>query len=264
MDIEEIRQSGLLELYVLGQLSPAEIAEVDSYLLQYPDLRNELLDIEKSLEVFARSAAIQPPAGLKEKIMHSIRNTGTIRDTGTTAAMHTKTGSGLWPALAAMFGLGLLLLGYLFYQKDQESINYQQQITMLRDTCAENSALLTEQLNVLKQLTSPGNKILPFAPTPGFAQTDIYLHHNVSTRKLFIQVSHLPEIADAHTFQLWSIKANQPPSPLNTFDTPDDGLVEVQFVPGTEVYAITIEPEGGSETPTMDNLIGTASVAGIN
>ena len=40
-------------------------------------------------------------------------------------------------------------------------------------------------------------------------------------------------------------------------------LIEVDYVDGTEVYAITIEPEGGSESPTFENLIGTVSVAGI-
>ena len=59
---------------------------------------------------------------------------------------------------------------------------------------------------------------------------------------------------------MWSIKANQAPAPLNIFDIPEDGLVEVQFVEGTEVYAITIEPEGGRDTPTLENLIGTVGV----
>ena len=238
----------------MGQLSSAERAEVESYLLTYPQLRNDLREIEKSLELYATSAAIKAPSGLKEKILDEIRNNNknvVVRKT-----------SGMWPAIAALFGLGLLLLGYLFYQKDNESKQLERQITIMRDTCDATTNELTQQLNVLRQLTLPGNKILSFQATPGFAQTELYLHHNIESGKNIIQVRNLPDIAANQTFQLWSIKANQPPAPLDTFDVPANGLIEVQFVTGTEVYAITIEPQGGSETPTLENLIGTVGVTG--
>lgn len=241
----------------MDQLSSAEKTEVESYLYTHPELVAELREIEKSLELFAGSAAIQPPSGVKERLMDSIRK-------DSSRAVRTRTtSSGLWPALAAVFGLGLLLLGYLFYQKDQETRQLQSEMSSLRDTCNATTNQLTDQLNVLRQLTLPHNKILPFSPTPGFAQTDLYLHHNKETRKNFIQVRNLPDIADNQTFQLWSIKPNQAPAPLDVFDLPPDGLVEVQFVDATEVYAITIEPEGGSESPTLAHLIGTVSVVGI-
>lgn len=255
MDIEEIRASGLLELYVLGELSAAQQAEVESYLSQYPELRNDIYQIEKTLEAIATTTAIKSPAGLKQKVMDSIR--------GNTTPVYVKKSAGLWPAIAALLGLGILALGYLFYQKDSETKQLEQQLTILRDTCDATTNQLTGQLNILRQLTLPGNKILPFSPTPGFAQTDIYLHHNAQTKKNFIQVRNLPAIAENQSYQLWSIKTNQAPAPLDVFELPADGLVEVRFVDGTEVYAITIEPEGGSQSPTLENLIGTVGVTGI-
>ncbi len=119
------------------------------------------------------------------------------------------------------------------------------------------------QLDILRQLIEPNNKILPFTATPGFASTDLYLHTNKATRRNFIQVRSLPALADNQSFELWAIKPNQAPIPLNVFSQPDNGLIEVTYVDGTEVYAITIEPKGGTASPTMANLIGTVSVAGI-
>lgn len=246
----------MLELYVLDQLSPAEKAEVERYLVEYPELRNDISEIEMSVQVYARTAAVKAPAGLKERIMNSISDYKI-------PIVPTKPSSGIWPSVAAVLGLGLLLLGYLFYQKSQELKQISSEITILRDTCDATTNQLNEQLNVLRQLTLPGNKIIPFQATPGFAQTDLYLHYNETTGKNFIQVRNLPDIADNQTFQLWSIKTNQAPAPLDVFDQPIDGLIEVKYVSGTEVYAITIEPAGGSETPTLDNLIGTVSVVGI-
>lgn len=243
---------------MLDQLSPAEKAEVEGYLTSFPELKTELRDIERTLEIYASSAAIKAPAGLKERILNQIRMEGA-------SPIQTLPRSGnAWGFVAAIFGLGALLLGYLFYQKNNEATALQREIELVRDTCQTNTQDLTHQLDLLKQLTQPNNRILNFQPTPGFASTDLYLHINPVTQKTFIQVRNLPDIAANHQYQLWSIKANQPPSPLNVFDAPADGLIEVTYVEGTEVYAITIEDRGGVQTPTMENLIGTVSVAGIN
>lgn len=241
----------------MDMLSPAEKAEVEAYVASYPELKTELLEIERSLEVFAKTAAVQPPPGVKERVLQSIRSTAKVD------VSERPRSFGMWPAIAALFGAGLLVLGYLFYQKDEEVKNLQGELSAVRDTCQTTNNNLTQQLDILRQLTLPHNKILSFQPTPGFASTDLYLHTNKESRKNFIQVRNLPDIAANQTFQLWSIRPNQPPAPLNTFSVPDSGLVEVTYVDGTEVYAITIEPTGGRDTPTLENLIGTVSVAGI-
>jgi len=241
----------------MDQLSPAEKAEVEGYLNTYPELRKELREIERSLEIFAGTAALKSPAGVKDKILHDIRG-----DVSGTSNANQQTFN-IWSLAAVVFGLGLLLFGYLYFQKDKDTKRLEQDIAAVRDTCVTNTNALTKQLDLLRQLTQPANKILPFTATPGFASTDIYLHTNKATKRNFIQVRNLPALASGQTYELWSIKPDQPPIPLNVFDNPSDGLIEVSYVDGTEVYAITIEPSGGKNTPTMENLIGTVSVAGI-
>jgi hypothetical protein len=241
----------------MDQLSPAEKAEVESHLVTFPELRNELKEIERTLEIYAASAGIKSPAGVRERILDAIKN-----DTGGSGKAKVRSG-GFWPIAAAIFGLGILVLGYLFYQKDQDTKQLERDIALVRDTCQTRTNDLTRQLDLLRQLTEPNNKILPFTPTPGFASTDLYLHTNKVTKRNFIQVRNLPALAANQSFELWSIKPNQAPAPLNVFDVPASGLLEVTYVEGTEVYAITIEAKGGVNTPTMANLIGTVSVAGI-
>jgi hypothetical protein len=258
VDIEDIKSSGLLELYVLDQLSPAEKAEVEGYLTSFPELRSELREIERSLEIYASAAAIKAPAGVKDRILEEIRKQGPVSNQAP-----PRSGSP-WGFIAALLGIGLLILGYFFYQKNNEATALQREIQLVRDTCETTTEDLTHQLDLLKQLTQQANRIINFQPTPGFAATDLYLHINPLTQRTFIQVRNLPDIAGNHQFQLWSIRPNQPPTPLNVFDAPADGLIEVTYVEGTEVYAITIEERGGVQTPTMENLIGTVSVAGIN
>ena len=241
----------------MDQLSPAERAEVESHLLTYPELRNELREIERSLEIFAGSAAMKSPSGVKERLLDAIRNDG--KGGGGTKGRS----NGLWSILSLLFGLGLLVFGYLFYQKDQDAQRLTNEIALVRDTCQTRNDELTRELELLRQLTRTTNTIIPFQATPGFASTDLYLHINSVTKRSFIQVRNLPPIAANQSYELWSLRPNQPPAPLNVFDAPASGLIEVTYVEGTETYAITIEQRGGVNSPTMANLIGTVSVSGI-
>jgi hypothetical protein len=238
----------------MDMLSSAERAEVESHVATYPELRTDLREIEAALEVYSSAAALKAPAGLKAKIMDALRD-DFVTD--------TRSGSGPWPLLAVLFGLGLAVVGYLYWQGNNQNTELQSELVALRDTCATREELLNQELQQLRPLADPRNRILPFTPTPGFAATDLYFHFNPATRQNFIQVRNLPDIADNQTFELWSLKTGQAPARMNLFDEPANGIVAVDFIEGTEIYAITIEPEGGVDSPTMANLIGTVSVAGL-
>jgi hypothetical protein len=236
----------------MDQLSPAERAEVESHVVTFPELKIDLAEIEYALEIFAKSASLTAPAGLKNKIMDAIRDEF-IPD--------TRSG-GTWRFLVFLFGIGLVVMAYLFMQRNNQLRDSEQALTAFRDTCQTNEQRLNGQLQLLQQLTAPQNKIIPFTPTPGFASTDIYLHHNALTKRNFIQVRNLPALTADQTFELWSIKAGQAPARMDLFGPPANGLVEVQYIEGTDVYAITIEPTGGVDSPNMNNLIGTVAVDG--
>ena len=238
----------------MDQLSTAERAEVESHLVTFPELRVDLNEIERALEFFAKATALSAPAGLKTKIMDALKDEF-IPD--------TRSGSGgIWRLFAFLFGLGLVVMAYLFMQRNNQLNSSEQELAALRDTCQTTQQRLNSQLQLLQQLTVPQNKIIPFTATPGFASTDIYLHHNAATKRNFIQVRSLPALTADQTYELWSIKTGQAPKRMDLFGSPANGLVEVQYVEGTDVYAITIEKAGGVDSPTMTNLIGTVAVGG--
>ena len=238
----------------MDQLSTVERAEVESHLVTFPELRVDLNDIERALEFFAKATALSAPAGLKTKIMDALKDEF-IPD--------TRSGSGgIWRLFAFLFGLGLVVMAYLFMQRNNQLNSSELELAALRDTCQTTQQRLNSQLQLLQQLTVPQNKIIPFTATPGFASTDIYLHHNAATKRNFIQVRSLPALTADQTYELWSIKTGQAPKRMDLFGSPSNGLVEVQYVEGTDVYAITIEKSGGVDSPTMTNLIGTVAVGG--
>jgi hypothetical protein len=245
----------------MDQLSPSEKAQVEEYLISFPQLKEDIREIEASLEVVARGASRSAPAGLKDKILEEIRNDQVRKNNGPSTngmqSLVTKT------VIALLLTLGILLTAFFYWQKSKQVARLEQILIAQRDSCQQNQQQLNAQLQLLQQLTFPDNKILPFQATPGFASTDLYLHHNAASKRNFIQVRELPAIADNQSYQLWSLKPDQAPIPLDVFEMPENGLLEVRYEEGTQTYAITIEPKGGRNTPTLENLIGTVSVAGI-
>jgi anti-sigma-K factor RskA len=66
--------------------------------------------------------------------------------------------------------------------------------------------------------------------------------------------------ADDEVLQLWAIEDGQPAS-MDVFRPDDEGHVAV-VMEGTEpagvLYAVTVEPDGGSEQPTSEPIYGPA------
>ena len=73
--MEEARtyiESGILELYVLGDLSLQERNEVEVMAAKYPEIRQEILAIEIAIEKHAQHYAVQPSEGLADKIISKL------------------------------------------------------------------------------------------------------------------------------------------------------------------------------------------------
>lgn len=54
MSLDELRSSGLLELYVIGDISASEKLMVETAITDNPSLKQEIFDIEKALESYAK------------------------------------------------------------------------------------------------------------------------------------------------------------------------------------------------------------------
>jgi anti-sigma factor RsiW len=67
-NIKEYIESGILELYVLGQLSPDEKLQVEEMAAKHTAVKAEIEDIERSMEVFAEEHAVEPSEDLRGKI----------------------------------------------------------------------------------------------------------------------------------------------------------------------------------------------------
>ncbi|WP_295655053.1 hypothetical protein [uncultured Mucilaginibacter sp.] len=71
-DIRAYIETGILELYVLGDISPEEKLQVEGMAEKYPEIKAEIAEIEKALEAYALQNAVEPSNQLREQVLNSL------------------------------------------------------------------------------------------------------------------------------------------------------------------------------------------------
>jgi anti-sigma-K factor RskA len=105
LNIELYIQSGIVESYVLGLASPAEVAEFEQLLPHFPQLKDALSDFEYQLELFAIDHEVPPPPGSRERIEARLRETPAVRRTIHEEKRYRREASGDYIRVEASSGL---------------------------------------------------------------------------------------------------------------------------------------------------------------
>ncbi|WP_373055977.1 anti-sigma factor domain-containing protein [Zunongwangia sp. H14] len=264
MDLQEYISSGVLELYVCGALSEEESREVSNELKQHPEIREEVEEIEAALSRLAVSVAPYNPQEVLAAINTKINN----EERGQTIPAQRKTATVItylgWAA-------SLLLLVGLFFLfnknnelrealRNQQARNAQmeQQIADARKSADKAEELLaiirdrnTERVLLAGQDAAPDSYATVF--------------WNAEQNQIFIDAQGLPEPPRGKVYQVWSLTM-QPLQPtsiglLDDFYQDENKVFQLENANQSEAFGITLEPEGGSETPSMDQLYVLGTVA---
>jgi anti-sigma-K factor RskA len=258
LDVKTYIESGILELYVLGQLSPEEEKEVQEMQSKHIEIQREIHEISVVLEKYAQLNAIKVPSHVAERIFENLPSKSAPSSVDSSAFVPPKSGL-KWNALTTLFAL-LSVLGFsMYFILKMEHNSALQKYESDKKAC-DSIALEQQQLfAIINQINDPNNKIIDMTPTAGYAGISVYLHYNAVTKKNLLQLVKLPDITSDQAFQLWSLKDGADPMPLDVF-ADKNKIIEVDFVDNTATYAITIEPKAGSKSPTLEKLIGTMGV----
>ena len=93
MKVEDLKayiETGILELYVLGDVTPDEKRQVEEMASKHPEVKAELGAIELSMELYAKENAVEPSENLRGRILGSLlTNLGDDRNF-TAAPSHTE------------------------------------------------------------------------------------------------------------------------------------------------------------------------------
>lgn len=259
MDIKEYIASGILELYVAGSLSEKENEEVYEMLLKYPELLTEVQKIEGTVSTLTSSVApAKKEPSFKNLLIKIIQdkesNSKVIPIDSNRRNWVTYTG---W---AASIIVGSALF---FSQLNSSSLSEE-----LRETSAKNEQFqeklkeTTTNLETNKTLLAAiRDKNVISIPLQGQkVSPDSYakVYWNKTTEKIYVDVQGLPDPPKGKVYQLWSLKLEPlTPTSLGTLDdfmADTNKIFSISNPNESQAFGITLEPEGGSESPTLEQL----------
>lgn len=271
-DIKAYIESGILELYVLGDISPGEKLQVEEMALKYPEVKEELDAIGRSMELYAKANAVEPPENLRGRVLGSIL-TNLGDDNNFTAAPHheestsyeedntvtlpTRGGSNFYKyAFAA--SLTLLIASSIalvnVYSNLQQSKSQLVALQVQNQRFSNRVNLMDRQLSIFRD---PSFKLLKLQGTknPALAVTVAF---SAAQKKVIIDMGNvkLPQNDKDHQYQLWALVGGKPVD-LGVFDAPADSanMKEMKPIALADAFAVTLEPKGGSVNPTMDQMV---------
>ncbi|MBG8553701.1 anti-sigma factor [Hymenobacter guriensis] len=285
MDIQQYIESGMLEQYVLGTLTVREQQEVEQLANEFPAVQAEISRIQQDLDAYAAAHAATPPAGMRERVLAgwqqavrasegntqpaaprmvasepapSVAPEAVVRSIDSAPSSGRKFG---WLVAAAVALLTLSALGnYLLYNRLKETeTNLQVAHTeQTRYAATEQAALKErdERTRQLEILRSEQFRAVDLKGTPKAPDALARVYYNAATRAVYVDVRHLPALPKGKQYQLWAMDKGQPVDAgvLTAAATAGDTLQQMKDIASAQAFALTVENEGGSPTPTLSTL----------
>lgn len=261
MDIEAYIASGKLELYVAGLLSEQENLEVHEYAQQYPEIQKEIEAIEAAILELSKSAS----PGLSADSFDNVQSRlGKVIDLPK-AEKKSNWSNYLGWAAALIFAGGLVWM-YLENDKLKSEIEVvSEEKSSLEEQILDARKDVVDTEELLNQLRDQNVAVVALGGQTVSPESFAKAYWNKAEQKVYIDAQGLPEPPPGFTYQVWSLKLD-PLTPtsiglLDDFVSNENGLFELQNPNESEAFGITLEPEGGSESPTLEQLYTLGVVA---
>jgi len=268
VDHEELRSR--LGAFVLGALAPGEQAEVRAHLAVCDQCAAEVRTLRPVVDALALTVEpVEPPASVRQRILSA------TAAQGATAAVKPFTGTKSrsvppWLAAAASLVLAAALGVYASQLRgrvqtlEQELREAILQVQAGERQTAQARLVATTAQRELSVLAAPDVAHVDLKGLTAASQASARALWSRS-RGLLLTTSNLPALPPGQTYQLWVISGKMPPISDNwTFKSDASGSVMTMFatpatLPPPTAIAVSIEPEGGSTSPTAVYLIGSLS-----
>ncbi len=255
MENKEYLESGILELYVFGNLSQTETEEVSKMAATHPEIKEEILSIEKAVISLSYSMAPYLSASnyntVKDKLI--AKHSGVID-------MKPKSNFSNYIGWAAAIVL-MIGTGYFYNQNleaKEEVALVQTEKSKLQKDVAGLELQNKETENVLAVVRDEANTVIQLGGQAVAPEAKAKIYWNKVTEVVYVDASGLPEPPEGMEYQIWSLKLN-PLTPtsigmLADFKSNNAKIFAVENTSGAEAFGITLEPKGGSTSPTMEQL----------
>jgi anti-sigma-K factor RskA len=257
VNVKEYILSGIVESYVLGLATETEQQEFEALCKQYPEVEQARSDFEQSIELQLMRDATAPPSAIKERILQSLDTSVSNLSYQETEEHETpvrRMNAWKWVAAASV----ILLAGAAFwaFSTNNKYQDLQQANAALKNQIELSTARLAELDKTAQTLQSPYLKTATLQGTPNAPGSFANVYWDSTTKDVWLLVNNMPAPVSERQYQLWALLDGKPID-LGVIEPniwQKKLLVKMKNVQGAQAFAITLEPQGGSSSPTMEKM----------
>jgi len=276
LDPKKYIESGILDDYVMGFVSDQERQEVQCLAKIYPEINEALRQAEDLMATWAADNAVAPPLELKDKILANLgeqeaasaeipfspKEEAVVRElpleTDRNASAQTPFA---WIAAAA----AVLLAAYLAWEW-QSSLALQdemQTIIVQQENRVDNLESDLQGLELSKEemqrslavLSDPNLQKVALNSVKEELSAAATIYWNPEEKKTYFLRNELPPEPSDAQYQLWAIVRGKPVSIGLLALNEETNLQLMEGIDKADAFAITLEPLGGSENPTLEQMV---------
>jgi len=243
-----------LALYALGTLEGDERESLERHLQECASCRRELEKVRGDTALLAlTTSGPKPPARARHRLVAAIAKEPRR------AARRSKP----WWALVPSFAAAALAAIAVFFWMQNSRL--QRDLSNLQAQSAQQRNELQRAHDVVATLTATDAMTVTLVASKTPPQPQGKVMYVKDRGSLIFLASNMPTPPSQMAYELWLIPMKGAPMPAGMFTPNAHGsamVINPPLPPGMEAkaFAVTVEPEAGSSTPTMPIVMSGAGV----
>lgn len=264
MHVEEYINSGVLELFVAGALSESENKEVVKTMQKHPEILSEVLKIEASIITLTSAASPRDTKYLFEAVKEKLGLSNSDSKVVSIKSQKNKWISYTGWAAAVILGFGLLWF-----------VNENNTLKSDIKTTETDKEILEVELHKVDDKLADAKKLIsvlrdrniiniPLEGQTVYPEAYATAYWDKENQTVYFDLQGLPNPPEGKVYQIWSLKLTPlTPTSLGTVDDfmlNEEKIFNIKNTHNSEAFGITLEPAGGSKSPTLEQLYTLGAV----
>jgi anti-sigma-K factor RskA len=262
MNIKEYISSGIVEMFASGNLDETESRQVEEVIRKNSEVRSEYEKIQKALYLSTFPYLKKPSDRVKASIMSKMETRTVINKDAAEVSVSQKKVMPLRYLMAASVAFLLFSLATNFFlwtklkdAKTEIAVLSDQKKIMVQEYETVNRKL-DQASNDMEILKDRNYKMVDLKGLEKSPSSNVVAFWNPQNKKVYVKVVNLPVPPPDKQYQLWALSNGKPINGgvMENVDPSDKSLHEMISMEDAQVFAVTLEPKGGSVNPTMDQM----------
>lgn len=264
MNTKEYISSGIIESYILGNASPEEAGILECVMKNNAEVKAAFDEAQKTLESLATAQAIVPPSDLKSKIWNKIQQEQIPENENTSVSIPSSVMEPLheegpikrkthWKTLGIAASVLFLasIAGNLFWvYKESEA---QTEIAKMRVEKQSQDLVMQKMNQKMVLFSNPDMQTVMLKGVEKHQDAKAMVFWDKKTKEVYLNAESLPKAPEGMQYQLWALEDGKPVN-AGMYSEDKDSRVALATISKAQAFAITLEKEGGSAVPTMENM----------